>query len=102
METGCGGRSKLVVAECRPQRPSVDVVALFSPHILPQERRFLWSRILQGGWSCFSYFEICCILVADTLLCRPVGAQSEALVCGHSLASNEGSNPAGGMGICLL
>jgi len=37
-----------------------------------------------------------------TQLSMPVTAQSEAWVCGHSLAGIVGSNPAGGMGDCLL
>jgi hypothetical protein len=32
----------------------------------------------------------------------PVAVQSEAWVCGHSLAGVGVSNPAGGMDICLL
>jgi hypothetical protein len=32
----------------------------------------------------------------------PVGARSKAWVCGHSLAGIAGSNPAGGMDVCLL
>jgi hypothetical protein len=32
----------------------------------------------------------------------PVAARSKAWVCGRSLAGIEGSNPAGGMGVCLL
>ena len=32
----------------------------------------------------------------------PVAAPSKALVCGHSLTGIVGSNPAGGMDICLL
>jgi len=41
METGCWGRSKMVVVECFAQyRTSVDVgvVAVCSPHSLPQDR----------------------------------------------------------------
>jgi len=32
----------------------------------------------------------------------PVAMQSKALVCGRSLTGTEGSNPAGGMDVCLL
>ena len=32
----------------------------------------------------------------------PVAAKSNGWGCGHSLVGNVGSNPAGGMGICLL
>ena len=32
----------------------------------------------------------------------PVAAQSEAWVCGRSLAGIAGSNPTGGMDVCLL
>jgi len=32
----------------------------------------------------------------------PVAEGSKALVCGHSLAGIVGSNPAGGIDVCLL
>ena len=32
----------------------------------------------------------------------PVAVRSKAWVCGHSLAANAGSNPAGGMDVCTL
>jgi hypothetical protein len=32
----------------------------------------------------------------------PVAARSKAWVCGHSLAGIVGSNPAGGIYVCLL
>ena len=32
----------------------------------------------------------------------PLAARSKAWVCGRSLAEIAGSNPAGGMGVCLL
>jgi len=32
----------------------------------------------------------------------PVSARSKASVCGHSLAGIAGSNPTGGMDVCLL
>jgi ABC-type uncharacterized transport system permease subunit len=40
------------------------------------------------------------ITVTSTLI--PVAAQSKAWVCSHSLAGVVGSNPAGGMDVCLL
>jgi len=38
----------------------------------------------------------------DRLVQMPVAARSKALVCARSLAGVAGSNPAGGMDICLL
>ena len=32
----------------------------------------------------------------------PVAARSKAWVCGRSLAGNVGSNPAGGMDVCVV
>ena len=38
----------------------------------------------------------------DPYIWIAVAAQSKAWVCGRSLAGIVGSNPAGGMGICLV
>jgi hypothetical protein len=38
----------------------------------------------------------------EALLPFPVAARSKAWVCGRSLAGIMGSNPAGGMDVCLL
>jgi hypothetical protein len=40
----------------------------------------------------------------DSILCRPIteAARSKVWVCGRSLAGTAGSNPAGGMDVCLL
>jgi hypothetical protein len=37
-----------------------------------------------------------------TRMPTPLAARSKAWVCGHSLAGIAGSNPAGGMDVCLL
>ena len=42
------------------------------------------------------------ILVSCHSATTPAVASSKASVCGRSLAGNEGSNPAGGMDVCLL
>jgi len=41
-------------------------------------------------------------LVGISLIKSPVAVQSEAWVCGRSLAGIVGSNAAGGMDVCLL
>jgi len=41
-------------------------------------------------------------LIMSGLMPVPVAAQSKVLVCGHSPTEIVGSNPTGGMHICLL
>jgi hypothetical protein len=53
-----GGRSKIVVVVCLDQRgTTVDVVAVFSTHILPQERRFCGHECCKES-GMFLFFKI--------------------------------------------
>jgi hypothetical protein len=47
-------------------------------------------------------FFVIFLVVEFVQLLIPVAAQSKSWVCGRSLAGTVGSNPAGGMDVCLF
>ena len=54
--------------------------------IFPLPIQILWLKFIQ-------------LILSEPI---PVAVRSKAWVCGHSLAGIAGSNPAGGMDVCLL
>jgi hypothetical protein len=57
-----------------------------------------------GGKACgvLSCFCLDFVWISDISLPIPVAARIKAWLCGHSLTGIAGSNPTGGMDVCLL
>ena len=76
-------------------------VCLFKKYIATRVSHH-WPSSDSHYISTITYSEIHIDFIVLILNPIPVAARSKAWVCGRSLAGIAGSNPAGGMGVCLL
>ena len=65
--------------------------------------RHEWHKLCAIHFCCFVRGRMFCVKpIVIQRMSIPVAAWSKAWVCSCSLTGNAGSNPAGGMDVCLL